>query len=74
MNNATVSFTDLDQSKMIIFEYVMTIFKASIIFRGSWGTSKNWLEHKVKPLKTNLACLNKRNTLYLALVSRVHGA
>ncbi len=48
LNRSLVSFTDLDQgsSKMFIFG---SIFEASFIFWGSWGSSKYWLEHKIEP-------------------------
>ncbi len=40
---ATVCFADLDQgSKMIILKSILTTFIASVIFRGRWGSSKNW--------------------------------
>ena len=38
---------DLDpQSKMIIFESLLTTFELSISFRGSWESSENQLEPK----------------------------
>ena len=41
---------DLDyRIEMIIFESILTIFEASIIFVGSWGNIGNWLEPKNKP-------------------------
>jgi hypothetical protein len=36
-------------SEMIIFESTLTTFEASFIFRGSWGSIKNWLELKIEP-------------------------
>jgi len=46
----TECITDLDLgSEMIIFESILTTFKASVVFRGSWGSSVNWLEPKTKP-------------------------
>ncbi len=46
----TVSFTDLDQSsEIIIFGSIWTTFEANTTFWGSWGSSKNWIELKVKP-------------------------
>jgi len=50
---------DLDQrSEMIIFGSILTTFKPSIIFRGSWGSAENWLEPKTKPARRNLAWPN----------------
>jgi hypothetical protein len=43
---------------MIIFESTLTTFKASFIFRGSWGSIKNWLKLKIKPQMADLALLN----------------
>jgi hypothetical protein len=44
-----MSLTDLNQGiEMIIFESIMTTFEPSFIFRGSLGSSKNWLEHSIK--------------------------
>jgi len=46
-STSTERITDLDlRSKMIIFGLILTTFKFSIIFRGSWGSIENWLEHK----------------------------
>ncbi len=45
---ATVCFTDLDHvSKMIIFESILFTFIAKVVFRGGWGSKKNWLELKI---------------------------
>jgi len=43
---------------MIMFESILTIFKLSFNFRGSWGSSVNWFEPKGEPTKANLACPN----------------
>jgi len=43
---------------LLIFESILTTFKLSIIFRGSWGSINNWLEPKIKPLSGNFACPN----------------
>jgi len=38
---------DLDyQRELLIFESILTSFKPSIIFGGSWGNTENWLEPK----------------------------
>jgi hypothetical protein len=38
---STVCVTDLDQgSEMIIFESILTMFKAGVVFRGHWSSSK----------------------------------
>jgi hypothetical protein len=51
----TFGFTDLDQgSEMIIFESILTTFKASVIFRGQ--SCKNWLGLKTEQPLANLAC------------------
>jgi hypothetical protein len=43
---------------MIIFEATLTTFEASLIFRVSWGSIKNWLELKIEPPLADLALLN----------------
>ncbi len=61
----TVSFDDLDQStEMIIFESILTTFKASVVFEGFCSSDKNWLKPKNEPTFTNLACPNPWYTLY----------
>ncbi len=71
-----VCFSNLDQgSKIIIFESIWIncdTFIASIIYRGCWGSSKNWLELKIEPLLANLACLNWWNTLYSLIIFLVN--
>jgi hypothetical protein len=37
---------------------------SELYFFGSWGSSKNWLELKIETALSNLACLNRWNTLY----------
>ncbi len=44
-------------SKMI-FESILTTFKSYIVFKGSWGSSVNWLEPKIEPPYPNLAFPN----------------
>jgi hypothetical protein len=39
---------------MIIFELILTTFKSSGIFGGSWGSSINWLEPKIEPPQANI--------------------
>ncbi len=34
---------------MIIFESVLTTCKSSVVFRGSWYSSVNWVESEIKP-------------------------
>ncbi len=46
------------------FESIFTTFEASFIFWGSRGSSKNRLVFKIEPALSNLACLNRWNTLY----------
>jgi hypothetical protein len=42
--------TDLNElSKMIIFESILITFESSVVLKGSWGSSVNWLELKTKP-------------------------
>jgi len=42
---STECVTDLDyQSELLIFESILTPFKLSIVFGGSWGSTENWLE------------------------------
>ncbi len=65
---STECVTDLDLwSKMIIFGWILTPFEPNIIFACSWGSIKNWLEHRIKPPSGNLACPNPWNTLYQLL-------
>jgi len=45
------------------FESILTTFKSSIIFRGSWGSSANLIEPKIEP-PLNLACPNPWNAQY----------
>jgi hypothetical protein len=49
-----VSFTHLDQGSEIIFKLNLTTFIVSIIFRGCWGSSENWLKLKIDPPLANL--------------------
>jgi len=49
---------------LFIFEPILTTFKPIIVFRGSWGSIKNWLEPKIEPPSGNLACPNRWNALY----------
>ncbi len=49
---------------IIYIELILTTLEATAIFWGSWGSSKNQLELKIEPELTNLACLNRWNTLY----------
>jgi len=45
---------DLDkQTKMFIFESILTTFKSNIVFRGSWRSCVNWLEPKIEPPSAN---------------------
>jgi hypothetical protein len=56
-----VSFKDLNQgSEMIIYEFILTTFKASTIFWVRWGSSKNWLNGlslKSNHQQANFSCL-----------------
>jgi hypothetical protein len=36
-------------SEIIIFKSILTTFIASIVSRGDWGRSKNWLKLKTRP-------------------------
>jgi hypothetical protein len=47
----TERVTDLDY--VIMFESILTTFKLSVILRGNWGRSVNWLEPKIEPPKAN---------------------
>jgi len=49
---------------MIIFGLILTTFKLSVVFRGSWGSCVNWLEPKTEPPSGNLAWPNPWNALY----------
>jgi len=40
------------------FRIDFDLFKPSIVFGGSWGSTENWLEPKTKPPSGNLACPN----------------
>jgi hypothetical protein len=49
-SNIKSASTNLYQgSKMIIFESILNNFAASLIFRGSSDSRKNWLRLKIKP-------------------------
>jgi len=50
---------------MIIFELILTTFKLSMVFRGIWVSSENWLELKIEPPSANLAFPSPRNALYV---------
>ncbi len=55
---STVSFTGLDHCYLTdYFESILATIEASLIFRGSWGSSENMLELKIEPPLSNLACL-----------------
>ena len=47
---------------MIIFESHLTTFEASVIYWGSWGSTENGLEPKIKLPKPSLTKLH--NTLW----------
>jgi len=49
---------------MNLFETILINFKLSIVFRGSWGNSVNWLEPKAETPYANLTCPNPKNALY----------
>jgi len=54
---ATECVSDLDYcTEIIIKGSILTTLKLSIIFRGSWGSSVNWLKAKIEPTSTILAC------------------
>jgi hypothetical protein len=60
LSNRKMKVTDLYQgSKMIIFGSILTTLIVSGVFRGRWGSSKNWPELKIEPPLANLACLNQ---------------
>jgi hypothetical protein len=40
---------------MIIFESILITFKLSVVLRGTWDSSVNWLEPKIEPASANLA-------------------
>jgi len=40
------------------FWSIFNPFNPGIVFRGSWGSSVNWLEPKTEPPLPNLACPN----------------
>jgi len=52
---------------MTIFDLFLTTLEESVIFWGSWGSSKNWLEPKAKPPFWILACQNRWNALYVCV-------
>jgi hypothetical protein len=55
----TVGLADFDPGgKILIFESIWTNFIASDVFRGRWGSNKNWLKLKIQPSYPNLVCLN----------------
>jgi len=40
------------------FGLILTTFKSSIVFGGSWGIIENWLEPKTESPLGNIACPN----------------
>jgi len=59
-------YMDLDyRLELLIFELILTLFEASIVFWCSWGSPENWLEPKAKSPLGNLACPNPWNALYI---------
>ena len=54
------------QSEIIIFEKVLINFEVSVIFRGSWGSSENWV--KLKSLTTK----SKFNQVKLVQILDTH--
>jgi hypothetical protein len=51
-------------SEPIILSLFWPLLRHASFFWGSWGSSKNWLELKIESSSSNLACLNRWNTLY----------
>jgi hypothetical protein len=49
----TLYLTTLEHDEMII----LTTFIVNIIFKGQYGSSKNWHELKIEPPRENLARL-----------------
>jgi len=48
---------------VIICESFLTTFKSSVVYRGSWGRTVNWLKTKIEPPQANLVCPNPWNAL-----------
>ncbi len=49
-SNNTVYFFNLELgNEIIIFESSLTSYRASDVFRGHWGSIKNWLDLKIEP-------------------------
>jgi hypothetical protein len=44
---------------MIIFESILTNLSAIVIFRGGWGSNKNWLKIKIEQPQANLDFRNR---------------
>ncbi len=58
---------------MIIFESILTIFKLSIVFRGSWGSIENWLAHNQTTIrKFSLPKFVKRSVASELLIHSVY--
>jgi len=50
---------DLDKPvQLLSFGLILTSFKLTIVFEGSWGSTKNWLNPKTESPSGNLACPN----------------
>jgi hypothetical protein len=47
---------------MLIFEWILTTLKPSIVFKGTWESIENWLSPKIKPPSGNIACHGYRQT------------
>ncbi len=51
----SVSQIWINEASCLFFESILTTFKLSIVFRGSWVNIENWLEPKIEPSLGNLA-------------------
>ncbi len=59
LGSSTVSFTNFDRCKRAVsFESILITLEASFVFLGSWGSRKNWLEHKIDPLLDCTGCIS----------------
>ncbi len=66
----TVSLTDLDRFQQANFKSILTTLEESFIFKGCWGSSKNWLEllNRSTIVKHSLPVLVKHSVAVFVII------